>query len=309
VSYEIKEDEPLGESIRRVACEQIDSAIGASGGRHNGKGSPVHETRKHLKKARAALQLLAVEVGNNRFKREERQLRNVARLIAEIRDAEVRLETVKQLRHARKAARTKTFLETEELLSFELDSFLAAFADWPEEAARRLRRAQAGIGHWHLRRLTHRQVCQTVRETYRGGRRALQRARKRGTSKRFHELRKCAKELRYQLCILRPLRPVLFKEMAAHLNTLAERLGHAHDLCFLGERIESIAGATGSKRGARALAALLDTRERDLWRSSLALGEQFYALKPKEFAAQIAYYFDERERARLRMSRELVPLS
>ena len=63
MSYHIREDEVLGESIRRVASEQIDAAIAVSGVAHDGNSSPVHETRKHLKKARAALQLLAAEVG------------------------------------------------------------------------------------------------------------------------------------------------------------------------------------------------------------------------------------------------------
>jgi CHAD domain-containing protein len=308
VSYQIAEDEALGESLRRVACEQIEAAVTSSGAARNGKDSPVHETRKHLKKARAALQLLAGEVGRRRFQHEDRRLRNVGRLIADIRDAEVRLETVKQLRHGRSVGRNKMFLETEELLSFELDSFLAAFADWPQEAASRLKRAQAGIGHWHLRRLTHKQVCRAVGATYKAGRRALERAQRHGSAKRFHELRKRAKELRYQLTILSPLHPAVFNEMSGHLKTLGEQLGHAHDLCFVGERIDSIAGVTASKRGARSLAALLETRERDLWRSALALGAQFYALKPKKFSAQIAYYFDERERARVRKSRELIPL-
>ena len=142
-----------------------------------------------------------------------------------------------------------------------------------------------------------------MRESYGAGQRALERARRHGSAKRFHSLRKKAKELRYQLCILQPLHPAVFDEMSAHLNKLGERLGHAHDLCFVGERIQSIAGVTASKRGTRALAALLETREKDLWRSALALGEQFYAVRPKEFSAQIAHHFNEWERAKTRKPR------
>lgn len=303
MSFKIGQSEALGESIRKVACEEIEKAIKASGRARNGKGSPVHRTRKHLKKARAAMRLLTAELGRDCFKREDSRLRDVGRLISDIRDAEVRLETVRQLRKTAAGPRGRSFQETEELLAFELDSFLAAFSGWQEEATGQLQRAQNGILAWQLRELTSSDVCRTVRKSYREGRHALKRARKKESERRFHELRKRAKALWYQLRLLRPLQPAVFGEMSDDLKALGEHLGHAHDLCFVAERLEAIAGA--SKRHNRALQALLATREKDLWRTALALAERFYALKPKEFSNQIGYYFKEREYARIRETREL----
>lgn len=301
----IRQDEAPGESIRRIACEQIEAAIAASRAASNGKGSPVHQTRKHLKKARAALRLLATEVSRERFRQEDRRLRNVGRLISNIRDAEVRLATVKQLRQGPDAPRSRNFTETEELLAFELDSFLAAFSGWQEEAASKLQRAQAGIADWHLHRLSRNQICRTVRKSYRKGRVALECARKKGSAKKFHELRKRAKELWYQLRLLRPLKPKVFRELSNRLKTLGENLGHAHDLCFVAERLQSIAGAGTNKRGSRALEALIDSREKDLLRAACALGERFYATKPKEFSGRIAGYFAERGAVKAGRSRSL----
>lgn len=301
--FEIVENERLGESIRRVTCEQIDGAIKASRVARNGKGSPVHRTRKHLKKARAALRLLAVDVKGERFQRENRRLRAVGRLISDVRDAEVRLETVKQLRSEPNEPCGHSGAETEELLAFELDSFIAAFAGWQEEAARNLERAREGIGRWELPDLTSAKVCCAVRKSYCTGRHALKRVEKKETAKRFHTLRKRAKELRHQLRLLRPLQRALFGEMVRDLKALSDTLGHAHDLSFVAQRLRSIAGATGRKRQNRALPALLKTREKDLWRTSSALAERFYALKPKEFSAQIAYYFEEHAHARVRAVR------
>lgn len=295
MAFKIREEEALGESIRRVACEEISKAIEASRATPNGKGSPVHETRKHLKKARAAMRLLRTEVKRDCFKQEHHRLRDVGRVISHVRDAEVRLQTVKRLREASDGSRS--FAETEELLAFELDSFLAAFSGWQEEAARKLSLAQSGIAHWRLHRLTRGQVCRTVRKSYGEGRHALKRARKSGEASDFHELRKQAKELSYQMRLLRPLEPVVFSELCHSLKTLGEQLGHAHDLCFVAERLESIAGGEGSKRGRRALRALIDAREEDLQRTALTLAKQFYAAKPKEFSGRIARYFEEPRRA------------
>ena len=98
MSFELRADETLGDGIRRIVCRQIKDAIAASKTRQNGKGSPVHETRKHLKKARAALRLIRGEIEGEVWKREDRCLGKVGQLISEVRDAEVRLQTVRQLR-------------------------------------------------------------------------------------------------------------------------------------------------------------------------------------------------------------------
>ena len=302
MSFKIGENGPLGESIGRVVCEQLDEAMVASHSARTEKGSPVHRTRKHLKKARAALRLLRTEAGHERFQREDRRLRNVGRLIADIRDAEVRLETVRQLRRGPHNSGGDSFRETEELLVFELDSFLAAFAGWQEEATRKLERAKGEIGQWQLQRLTRDQICGAMRKSYRKGRRALAAAQKKESAKRFHELRKCAKELWCQMRLLRPLQPAAFEEMSRDLKTLVEHLGHAHDLCFVADRLRSIAGSAARKRGNRAIQKLIDSREKELRRKAVALAERFYALKPKAFAARIAGYFEEREHASIRES-------
>src|SRR5436190_9313232 len=137
MSYELRADETLGDGIRRIVCKQIENAIAASKAKQNGRGSPVHETRKHLKKARAALRLVRGEIGHKTWKREDRCLAKAGQLISEVRDAEVRLQTVRQLSEFTRGKK-RGFEETEELLAFELDSFLAAFSGWPDEAEKRL---------------------------------------------------------------------------------------------------------------------------------------------------------------------------
>src|SRR4051812_1592633 len=127
MSYELRQDETIGGGIQRIVCHQIEVAIKSSNAQQNGKGSPVHETRRHLKRARSALRLAAGEVERDVWKREDRRLQKIGKLISEVRDAEVRLQTVRQLREFAKGKR-RSFRETEEVLAFELDSFLAAFS-------------------------------------------------------------------------------------------------------------------------------------------------------------------------------------
>src|SRR6476661_3928826 len=126
MSYELKPDETLGDGLCRIISRQIENAVCASKTKQNGRESPVHETRKHLKKARAALRLVRGEIERDVWKREDRCLGKVGQLISEVRDAEVRLQTVRQLSEFTRGKK-RSLEETEELLAFELDSFLAAF--------------------------------------------------------------------------------------------------------------------------------------------------------------------------------------
>ncbi|MEO8009529.1 MAG: CHAD domain-containing protein, partial [Betaproteobacteria bacterium] len=283
--------------IQRIIRHQIEGAIRASCAGHNGKGSPVHETRKYLKKARAALRFAAGEMDRRTWKREDRCLRKMAQLISEVRDAEVRLETVRQLREFARGKK-RSFRETEELLAFELDSFLAAFSEWPEEAKQRLTRALDRIRAWPLDDLRCKQLRKCVQKTYKRGRRALNGATKKTSTKNLHTFRKRAKELWYQLRVLRPLAPAVFAELNDELKAIGQYLGQVHDLAFVAERLSAIGSVR--KHGDRILNALIDSREKELEQTAIALGERFYAERPRQFGRRLARYFSEWELAKRR---------
>jgi CHAD domain-containing protein len=297
MSYELRQDETLGDGIRRIICKEIEDAISAGKAEQNGKGSPVHETRKHLKKARAALRLVSGEIGRGVWKREDRCLAKVGQLISEVRDAEVRLETVRQLREFA-LGRKRSFQETEELLAFELDSFLAAFSEWPQEAEERLSQTLDRIREWPLDDLSCKRLRENVQKTYKRGCRALKTAIKKTRTKRLHTFRKRAKELWYQLRILCPLAPAVFRELNDELRTVGDYLGQVHDLDFVAQRLSSIGPAR--KQGDRILKGLIDSRETELEDTALALGERFYAERPREFARRVSKYFSEWETAKVR---------
>src|SRR6185369_15131063 len=101
ISYELQADEPLAESIRRICRDEICKAIGIADGTRHTDDTPVHQARKYLKKSRAALRLVRKEIGRSLFRQQDRCLRDAARLISDVRDAEVRLGTVKQLQSIR----------------------------------------------------------------------------------------------------------------------------------------------------------------------------------------------------------------
>src|ERR1700686_2713906 len=297
MSYELRQDETLGDGLRRIVCKQIEDAISAGKAEQDGKGSPIHETRKHLKKARAALRLVSGKIERDVWKREDRCLAKVGELISEVRDAEVRLETVRQLREFARGKK-RSFQETEELLAFELDSFLAAFSEWPQEAEERLTQTLDRIREWPLDELNCKRLRENVQKTYKRGRKALKTAIKKTSTKNLHALSKRAKELWYQRRILRPLAPAVFRELNDELGTVGDYLGQVHDLAFVAQRLSSIGPAR--KQSDRILRGLIDSRETELEDTAPALGELFCAERPRQFARRISKYFSGWETVKVR---------
>src|SRR5260370_4545725 len=98
MGFRLKLREPLSKSLKRIFREEIEAAVRLC--RHPAKqrGVTVHEVRKHLKKLRAALRLAISEVGKNCHSREDRCVRKIGKLVSDLRDAQVRLQTLIQLR-------------------------------------------------------------------------------------------------------------------------------------------------------------------------------------------------------------------
>src|SRR6266480_3290747 len=98
MGFRLKLREPLPDGLKRVFREQIESALELCRHPARQRGVTVHEVRKHLKKLRAAMRLAIPEVGKDRHTREDRCVRKIGRLVSDLRDAQVRLQTLIQLR-------------------------------------------------------------------------------------------------------------------------------------------------------------------------------------------------------------------
>jgi CHAD domain-containing protein len=288
MSYGLRNGEKLGVGVHRICRRQIELAIAASRSQRTKAHSPVHETRKHLKKARAALRLLSGSAGREEFARTNKKLRRVADLISDIRDAEVRFQTMRHLGQLLLIEEDDIVQEAEAFLGLELESFLAAFSDWKEEAACRLAKVRRLMKDWPVDRLTCKQLRQTVQRGYKRGRNALRQANETPTAENFHEFRTHAKELMYQLRILQPLEPSRFQQMVSELEIIGETLGNAHDLAFLEKRLIKHKRRGADDRAASALSELIGLREKELQRCAAALSKKFYFERPKDLARRIS---------------------
>src|SRR6201984_2956924 len=295
MSYQLKHRETLGENVRRICRQQIEGAIAIAKGDKKPNDTPVHETRKHLKKTRAALRLVRKEIGRGLFKQQDRCLRDVGRLTSEIRDAEVRLQTVRQLQEVPQRHGRSTYGKLEVMLAMELENFIAAFAEWQTQAVPLLEQASSGIDHWTLDQFNSKQPCDAVQGSYKRARKALAKATANPTTENFHAFRSRAKTLWYQLRVLRPINPVVLKTLSDDLRSLGDLLGRAHDLSFLGDRLRRNDQKSEWEREGHKLLAVIEVSQGDLQRGAAELAEHFFAERPRDFGDRIADWLKDWE--------------
>ena len=292
MAYELCPDEALPDGIRRVCREEICKAIEVASGTRHSDDTPVHQTRKYLKKARAALRLVRKEIGRSAFRHQDHLLRDAARLISELRDAEVRLETVRQLQSIQSGRSRNHYRRLEQMLTLELENFLAAFAEWQTQAIPILKQAEQAIDTWTVHQFDSRQLRKAVQLTYKRARCRLNEARKNSSAAAFHQFRTEAKLLNYQLRIVRPVNQVVLKNLTDELSALGELLGRAHDLTFLADRLHREEDNSW-KREAHKLLAVLEVSQSDLQRAAADLAERFFAERPRDFGQRLDTWLDE----------------
>jgi CHAD domain-containing protein len=292
MSYQLRRNQTLGANLRRICRKQVKGALEMVRGEREANDTPVHETRKHLKKARAALQMVADEIGRSRYKKQDHCFRDVARLISDVRDAEVRLQTVRELQEITRRTSQQTFRKTEELLLAELGHFMAAFAGWQKQAAPQLEKLQGEIGDWPVENLDCKGIRCAAQRAYKAARHALVCAKSKPRPENFHEFRSEAKRLLYQLRILRPINPLVIGALIDDLDAVAEVFGRSHDLYFLGERLRCD-GAQPPPRETRELVAVIEASEVELQDRGVDLAKRFFEERPRDFGHRLGTWLQQ----------------
>ncbi len=296
MGFRLKLREPLPDGLKRVFREQIESALNLC--RHPAKqrGVTVHEVRKHLKKLRAAMRLAVGEVGKKRHAHEDCCVRKIGRLVSDLRDAQVRLQTLIKLRdETAKGSGENRFPRIEELLSLERESFSAAFAGWQKQAIPKLERLGGRLSKWPLAGISWQQICSAVGKIYKRGQRGLAKTIREPVPENFHAWRKRVKDLWYQLRILQPLNRLVFEKIAADTKVLGELLGLEHDFDFLLTRLEKERGDNALRDELAQLQKRIRKRGKRLRRDALELGRRFYAEPSTAFAKRISIFISKRK--------------
>lgn len=292
MKYELRSDQSLGKNLLRIFRQQIDGGLALAQGERKPEDTLVHDLRKHLKKARAVLRLLRDKIGPDSFRREDRRLRDIGRLMTDVRDAEVRLQTMRQLEQATHH-HYRSYQKIERLLAIELENCLIAFAGWEKKAVRMLERARHASKNWSRGNYSWRRLRRGLRRTYKSGRKALATARAEPSAANIHELRKQTKLLGYQIRLLRPWNNLVVGGVIEELTQLGHLLGRVHDLVFLGDRLRLERSESHWGKQDDELLSVIENSEAELQRDGIEIAERFFAERPSKFAVHLDEWFKD----------------
>lgn len=292
MSYRIDPRLPLSQEIKRIATEELESALGHLATAGTDPDTALHDCRKRLKSVRALIRL--VRSGDEKFaKAENARCQKASARLAAPREAAALVETLDRLaeEYPEEAAGETLDPIRGDLLarrSSVLDQDLREAVD---AAAAACRTALSRFEYLDLPdqpQAAADTLAAGVRKTMQQARKAFRYAKERGDPSDFHDLRKAAKAHTRHLALLGKVWPSRVKPRIKALDALGDRLGDLHDIFVLRALLNDDGKALGSPATTRLLDRLAQRTERRLRKTCLRDAADLFHESPKRSAKCVA---------------------
>ena len=305
--------ESLRREIPRIVRERIDRVIESLSEKPQPSAESIHEARKDLKSLRAVLRMARGSINGEVRRRENIFFRDAGRSLSAARDSQALLEALQRFgrRHRPNPLGTtpkqQSIHEFIEKISEKIEQ--EKTNRLPRELLRKLvqelRGAKRRVGLWFDGTVLQPGnewgtfVGSGLRRTYRQGKNVLWQiemiGQENASDETWHELRKCAKALGYQLRLLRPIWPGPINVLLREIDQLGDRLGDDHDLAVLRGRILSEPYSPSENQDSADTRQIflqsLERQRRRLQLESLHLARRIYVEKPSQFEDRLAAYW------------------
>lgn len=232
------DDRPVRSGFRRIARAELKAALRILHAADPVSGpapQAVHELRKHTKKLRGLLRLVRPVFPG--FAATNLALRDGARHLADLRDAEVRLATLGRIAAGLPGGAAPAWAAERlaaEIAPLRAPERMVALTD---RLAGELARLRRDARDWDLTAGGWRALEPGLRRTWRAARRQHEAAalafRRGGDAAPFHEWRKSVKHHWYQARLLAPIWPAMMAPHIQAADALGEDLGDHNDIDLL----------------------------------------------------------------------------
>jgi len=243
----------------------------------------VHDFRKSIRRARSVVALLRPALGRTAADGLAEELRQAFRDTGDLRDSDVLTATLAAV----SGDDPELFVEAAEVAArLGANPKSADSGKVVRKALPILRRLPAALEVILPREYSTPDLEGGLTRSYRRSHRAWIQARDSRTDADFHEWRKRAKELRYQVELLASTGSPALKAREKALGALARELGEVTDMSMLCRQIETLAAEGGSGIASRLLErgrALVRERSDAL----LSRGAEFFSEPPRDFALKV----------------------
>ncbi len=290
MAFRYQRTESVADGLRRIAREQAEQALASATASDRNPTVRVHDVRKRTKKLRSLLRLVRPSLGEF-YRVENSYLRDAARRLSSVRDAEVLLTAFDGLVKKQPAGERENLSVLREQLVRKLadqqspgdvNGQLAVFANDIRELLER-------IDEWRLEGGDFAAIGVGLCRSYRDGRQAMEVARCSSNAADWHEWRKRVKDHWYHIRLLRNIWKQPMRARQRELETLSDLLGNDHDLAVLHERVVGL-----SDLPAELTSRLLDAiglQRAKLQTSARPLGARIYAEKPGALTKRVRCYW------------------
>jgi CHAD domain-containing protein len=251
----------------------------------------IHDARKQIKMARAALRLLRKDLPKSQYQAENRCLRDAARPLSEARDTAVLVQTFNHLLEGAPGPRGATRFGRQLAKERSKSRETIVGRDALGHTRRLLRDTHSRARDWRISSKGWSIIGAGVKKAYGAGRQALDAVRSSPSDTSFHEWRKQAKYLRYQLALLRALRPHRIEALAKKLHRLADCLGDDHDLSVLAKKLSANRDMFPDDEKCQQLRRRIDERRAALQHEAVRLGSRIYHKSPRKFRTRLHRYW------------------
>lgn len=254
----------------------------------------IHEARKSLKKARAALRLLRDGMSDAAYHRENARLRDAGRLLTPLRDAKSLIEALDSLQdryadklpdsnlaplkkklHANLAGARRRFHPPSRRRSAELNG-----------CVKFLKNSLAMAQRKDIQSIESRHIGSGLRQIYRKGRKAAAEAKADTTTETLHEWRK---QVKYLLNAVDGLHASGnnenkgAKKSLKRAGKLSDLLGNDHELAMLSREIDRADYVSINASVITTLHRLIDRHRAKLQKRAFKSGRKLYDRKPRQF--------------------------
>jgi adenylate cyclase len=290
--FYLKRSESIALGLERIITELLAAAVEQLQQSEQSLEDAVHEARKSIKKVRAVLRLIRPLMGSD-YDRGNGALRDIGRKLSDIRDAQALIETFDylnanyrdelgdaSLNNFRQSLLDQKRKQTEEFDStYQIPQLVAALQKMGKHA-----------NHWSYKSATMDILAKGVANSLRRGRDQFYEVDDRPFPEIFHEWRKRAKDLCYQLNLLKKLWPDVFEGYLNSYKKLEKLLGMDHNLTVLRKTLYKADNELGQDE--KRLLLVIDLDQKAIRRKAEKLGERIYSEEPKQWRQRINQSWD-----------------
>src|SRR5580704_705336 len=298
------------DGVKRIASERLEEAITVANTKPRPSPLEIHEIRKYLKSLRALLQLARGNMVKTIRSRENMALRDAGRTLSGSRDAEalhVALEKlfgpperpkgeallpagrkiVERMRQQLQSEAVRSLTQRElKTVSELLSNMRTRVPDWVFVTGviqRGSMLLSAGLERTYRRGRQHYRIVETI---------GMENA----TDELWHEIRKQAKALGYQLRLIRKIWPSAVHAWTDALDELSDALGDDHDFALIQQRILQLPveplDMEEDVSARQSLLRAIDRRRHRLKTLSLHRARIIYVEKPARFVERLSVYWE-----------------